>query len=97
MSARDAGPAWRGAAVSLAAGLLMGAVYQLMGVTSPAPPLIGLTGLLGIVLGERGVAACRERSARRDSGHPVTPAAPNSTRRPPRPGEHPQESHDGRQ
>ncbi|MEU5658699.1 DUF1427 family protein [Streptomyces sp. NPDC047737] len=94
MSARAA---WRGAAVSLAAGLLMGAVHQLMGVPSPAPPLVGLTGLLGIVLGERLVTARRDMSARQGSGHPTAPAAPDSTRRPPRPGEHPQESHDGRQ
>ncbi|MEV5315316.1 DUF1427 family protein [Streptomyces sp. NPDC052610] len=61
----------RAAAVSFAAGLLMGAVYWLLGIRSPAPPLLGLTGLLGIVVGERAVrAACgrwrRPASAARD-------------------------------
>jgi XapX domain-containing protein len=41
----------------------MGAVYWALGVTSPAPPLIGLTGLLGIVLGERAVTRGRGRIA----------------------------------
>lgn len=50
-------------AVSLAAGLLMGAVYWALDITSPAPPLIGLTGLLGIVLGERAATWVRVRLA----------------------------------
>ncbi|MFI8945951.1 XapX domain-containing protein [Streptomyces sp. NPDC053750] len=49
--------------VSLAAGLLMGAVYWALDITSPAPPLIGLTGLLGIVLGERAATWGRVRLA----------------------------------
>ncbi|MGC9378887.1 DUF1427 family protein [Streptomyces sp. MH13] len=49
--------------MSLLAGLLMGAVYWALGLTSPAPPLIGLTGLLGIVLGERAVTRLRDRTA----------------------------------
>ncbi|MER7715389.1 DUF1427 family protein [Streptomyces flaveolus] len=53
----------RAPAVSLGAGLLMGAVYWALGITSPAPPLIGLTGLLGIVLGERAVTWGRGRIA----------------------------------
>ncbi len=53
----------RGPAVSLGAGLLAGAVYWALGTTSPAPPLIGLTGLLGIVLGERAVTWGRGRIA----------------------------------
>ncbi|MGW0816695.1 DUF1427 family protein [Streptomyces viridiviolaceus] len=53
----------RGAAVSLVAGLLMGAVHWALGITSPAPPLIGLTGLLGIVLGERAATWGRGRLA----------------------------------
>lgn len=51
----------RAPAVSLGAGLLMGVVYWALGITSPAPPLIGLTGLLGIVLGERAVTWGRDR------------------------------------
>ena len=38
---------------SLGAGLLVGVVYSLLGVKSPAPPVIALIGLLGILLGEQ--------------------------------------------
>ena len=39
--------------ISLAAGLLVGAIYGLLNVRSPAPPVIALVGLLGMLLGER--------------------------------------------
>ena len=39
--------------LSLAAGLLVGVVYGLINVRSPAPPVIALVGLLGILLGEQ--------------------------------------------
>jgi XapX domain-containing protein len=39
--------------VSLAAGLLVGVVYSLLQVRSPAPPLVALVGLLGILMGEQ--------------------------------------------
>ena len=38
--------------LSFAVGLLVGVLYYLLRVRSPAPPLIALTGLLGMVLGE---------------------------------------------
>ncbi|SFS00383.1 XapX domain-containing protein [Dyella sp. OK004] len=38
---------------SLAAGLLVGIVYALIKVRSPAPPVIALVGLLGILVGEQ--------------------------------------------
>jgi len=38
---------------SLGAGLLVGVVYSLLGVRSPAPPIIALVGLAGILLGEQ--------------------------------------------
>ncbi|OEC97969.1 MULTISPECIES: XapX domain-containing protein [unclassified Rhizobium] len=38
---------------SLAAGLLVGVVYSLLNVRSPAPPVIALVGLLGILVGEQ--------------------------------------------
>ena len=38
---------------SLAAGLLVGVVYALVHVRSPAPPVIALVGLLGILAGEQ--------------------------------------------
>lgn len=39
--------------LSLGAGLLVGIVYHLLGVRSPAPPVIALVGLAGILLGEQ--------------------------------------------
>ena len=39
--------------VSLALGVLVGVIYALFQVRSPAPPLIALVGLLGILLGEQ--------------------------------------------
>lgn len=39
--------------LSLAAGLLVGVIYSLVHVRSPAPPVIALVGLLGILIGEQ--------------------------------------------
>ena len=39
--------------ISLSAGLLVGFVYSLLNVRSPAPPMIALVGLLGILFGEQ--------------------------------------------
>lgn len=39
--------------VSLGGGLLAGLVYSLLGVRSPAPPIVALVGLAGILLGEQ--------------------------------------------
>ena len=41
--------------VSLLVGIAVGAAYALLGVKSPAPPIVALFGLLGIVVGEQGV------------------------------------------
>ncbi|MBI1685602.1 DUF1427 family protein [Caulobacter hibisci] len=41
--------------LSIGAGLLVGVLYSLMGVRSPAPPAIALLGLLGMLLGEQAV------------------------------------------
>lgn len=38
---------------SLAAGILVGAIYALLNVRSPAPPVVALVGLLGILVGEQ--------------------------------------------
>lgn len=38
---------------SLLAGMLVGAIYSLIHVRSPAPPLVALVGLLGILAGEQ--------------------------------------------
>lgn len=40
-------------AASLAIGLLVGVIYALFNVRSPAPPIVALVGLLGILLGEQ--------------------------------------------
>lgn len=39
--------------LSLVIGLLVGAIYSMFGVRSPAPPVIALVGLLGILAGEQ--------------------------------------------
>ena len=39
--------------LSLGAGVLVGVIYSLLNVRSPAPPLIALVGLLGILVGEQ--------------------------------------------
>jgi len=39
--------------ISLGAGLLVGIIYSLLHVRSPAPPAVALIGLLGILLGEQ--------------------------------------------
>ena len=39
--------------VSVALGLLVGAIYGLFNVRSPAPPVVALLGLLGMLLGEQ--------------------------------------------
>ncbi|HWY23955.1 MAG TPA: DUF1427 family protein [Nevskia sp.] len=41
--------------LSLGAGLVVGIVYSLLNVRSPAPPVIALVGLLGILLGEQAI------------------------------------------
>ena len=41
--------------VSLVMGLAVGVAYGLIQVRSPAPPLIALIGLLGMVLGEQAI------------------------------------------
>ena len=45
--------------LSLGAGLLVGVVYSLLNVRSPAPPVVALVGLLGILLGEQIIPLAR--------------------------------------
>jgi len=54
--------------VSLGAGILVGLVYALLQVRSPAPPAIALVGLLGILGGEQAGAIVKRVLA----GEPVT-------------------------
>lgn len=39
--------------MALGAGLLVGVIYSLLNVRSPAPPVVALIGLLGILAGEQ--------------------------------------------
>jgi XapX domain-containing protein len=45
--------------ISLAVGLGVGVIYGLLAVKSPAPPVIALMGLLGILAGEASVSYLR--------------------------------------
>jgi XapX domain-containing protein len=54
--------------LSAGAGLLVGVVYSMLGVRSPAPPIIALVGLLGILAGEQIVPIAKRIMA----GEPVT-------------------------
>jgi len=46
--------------LSLGAGLLVGIIYSLLSVRSPAPPLVALVGLLGILIGEQIVPVSKQ-------------------------------------
>ena len=52
--------------VSLAAGLLVGVIYGLLNVRSPAPPVVALLGLLGMLLGEQVVPLAKRLFAREE-------------------------------
>jgi len=41
--------------LSLGVGLLVGVIYSLLGVRSPAPPAVALLGLMGMLLGEQAI------------------------------------------
>jgi XapX domain-containing protein len=45
--------------LSLGAGLLVGVIYSLLNVRSPAPPVVALVGLLGILVGEQIIPVAR--------------------------------------
>ena len=51
-------------AISLAVGVLVGVIYGLFGVRSPAPPVIALVGLAGILVGEQLVPVVKQLIAR---------------------------------
>lgn len=55
--------------ISLGAGMLVGIIYSLLGVRSPAPPTIALLGLLGMLLGEQMVPIAKRIA----HGEPVMP------------------------
>jgi XapX domain-containing protein len=45
--------------VSLAAGVCVGVLYNLIDVKSPAPPTIAIVGLLGMLAGEHAIGFAR--------------------------------------
>jgi XapX domain-containing protein len=49
--------------VSLLMGLAVGVAYGLVEVRSPAPPLIALVGLLGMVVGEQAIDMAKRQFA----------------------------------
>ena len=57
--------------ISFAVGLLVGLAYGVIRVKSPAPPVVALLGLLGMVLGEQGGG--RLRAKRVQSGNVPSP------------------------
>lgn len=52
--------------MSLAVGMLVGVIYAVVNVRSPAPPVLALIGLLGMLLGEHAVPIA-QRLAAQDS------------------------------
>jgi XapX domain-containing protein len=60
--------------VSLLVGVAVGVAYALIGVRSPAPPLVALFGLLGIVAGEQGVPWVKGLIAERHATAVSSPA-----------------------
>jgi XapX domain-containing protein len=46
--------------ISLGAGLLVGLIYSLLNVRSPAPPVVALVGLFGILIGEQAIPVAKQ-------------------------------------
>ncbi|MET3653131.1 XapX domain-containing protein [Dyella japonica] len=54
--------------ISLGVGLLVGLIYGVLDVRSPAPPMVALVGLVGILVGEQAIPIVK----RMLRGQPVT-------------------------
>ena len=65
--------------VSLFMGVAVGVAYGLVQVRSPAPPLIALIGLLGMVMGQQAVDIAK-RQLTPSSAHSSTRQAPDGSR-----------------
>jgi XapX domain-containing protein len=48
--------------ISLSIGLCVGGIYGLLGVRSPAPPVVALVGLLGMLIGEQVIPWIKHRT-----------------------------------
>jgi XapX domain-containing protein len=55
--------------IALTVGLLVGIIYGLLNVRSPAPPIVALVGLFGILLGEQIVPYARSLIGRTPPPH----------------------------
>jgi XapX domain-containing protein len=64
--------------LSMGAGLLIGAIYSVMGVRSPAPPVIALIGLAGILLGEQLFPLAKTALIRAEQTTSIQPSLPNT-------------------
>ncbi len=58
---------WRPYLISLAIGLLVGGLYAVLNTRSPAPPIIALLGLLGMLAGEAAVSWLKDRMTLADA------------------------------
>lgn len=58
---------WKPFAISLGVGLLVGALYAFLNTRSPAPPIIALLGLLGMLAGESLVSWARSQMTLADA------------------------------
>ena len=75
--------------ISLGVGFGVGLLYWLLKVQSPAPPLIALAGLLGMVLGEHAIPVVKSQlfaqttvqsAAQAPAAAPKTPAVQDATK-----------------
>jgi XapX domain-containing protein len=64
--------------ISLGVGLVIGLLYYVVRVQSPAPPLIALAGLLGIVIGEHAIPFVQAQIRTPDAQTQSAPAASTS-------------------
>lgn len=74
---------WKPYAISLAIGLGVGALYALLNTRSPAPPIIALLGLLGMLLGETAVGWAKSRLTAEDAAAHCLHAKTFAAARPP--------------
>jgi XapX domain-containing protein len=63
--------------ISLAAGVLVGVIYALIKVRSPAPPTIALIGLAGILIGEQAVPLVKSLWSRKEKAAAIHAACNN--------------------
>lgn len=58
---------WKPYAISLAIGLIVGVIYSLLNTRSPAPPIIALVGLLGMLVGESAMSWAKSQMTLSDA------------------------------